>query len=97
MTNSLHVPARAVRRARTLIELLMKEMHASLRDPNRLTDDQWEKLFGAKQSMVMNVHKLVDALTSLPVPAATAQMQEAPAPITTQEMEMLKAWIAESG
>lgn len=87
------VAQRTTRRARTLIELIMKEMHASLRDPDRLSPEQWDKLFGAKQSMIANLQKLVATLKALP------DMEEAggqrDAPITVPEIQMLTSWLAE--
>ena len=88
---------RAAKCARRLAELLMKEMRAALRDPARLTSEEWDKLFGAKQSMISNLHKLVTTLAALPdlvqegpLKCATAEVAMSP-----QEMAMLKAWLEE--
>lgn len=91
------ISPRAAKRARTLIELMMKEMHASLRDPERLTAEQWDKLFGAKQSMIANLHKLVATLLVLPDMETVAEVDEKNAfkPINSEEMRLLTAWLAE--
>ena len=86
---------RAIRRARTLIELMMNEMHASLRDPNHLTPEQWDKFFGAKQSMIANLHKLVATLAALPEPNAKYEVMEENVAINAQEMAMLTSWLAQ--
>ncbi len=100
--NSRHVrPAssRAVKRARVLIELMLREMQRGLRDPAHRTSEEWNKLFGAKQSMVVNLQKLVASLAALPQESECAEtLPDAispDTPITPEEMELLKAWLAE--
>lgn len=90
---------RTVRRAQQLIDLLMKEMLDGLVDRSRLSSEEWDKLFGAKQSMIANLQKLVSTLGDLPeAPSAQiAPQQQSQAAITPQEMEMLAAWLAERG
>lgn len=89
--------ARTVKRARRLADLLMKEMYAGLRDPARLSSEEWDKLFGAKQSMISNLHKLVATLAALPELAhlSPQKEREGACAMSTQEMEMLKAWLDE--
>ncbi len=100
MAKKTSAPRRSTRRARTLVELMMKEMHASLRDPDRLSPEMWDKLFGAKQSMIANLHKLVVTLMALSedeVPQKQAQEDSAAEALTAEEMLMLTAWLAERG
>ena len=91
---------RTAKRARSLIEAMLQEMELGLVDPHYRMTDEWERLFGAKQSMVVNLQKLVAALAAVPnyelpkaVPEEQAEARDAP--ITPAEMEMLKAWISE--
>ena len=91
-------PSRATQKARRLIVLLMQEMHAGLRDPSRLSSEQWDKLFGAKQSMIANLQKLVATMGALP--DGSREKQEGGAhtdapPLSAVEVAMLKAWIEE--
>jgi hypothetical protein len=90
---------RTVKRARRLADLLMQEMYAGLRDPARLSSEEWDKLFGAKQSMISNLHKLVSTLAALPeaTPIALPKASKDSSALSKQEMEMLKAWLEEGG
>lgn len=90
--------ARTVKRARRLADLLMKEMYAGLRDPARLSTEEWDKLFGAKQSMIANLQKLVSTLAALPLDEEMAVKEGNHPPvaeISAAEMAMLKAWLEE--
>lgn len=103
MKRSPHVAApsrrRASKRANALIEAMLKEMQRGLRDPHHLDSPEWERLFGAKQSMVVNLQKLVQALASLPeAEAGQAGRTGKPEPVDTlsaEEMRLLTQWIAE--
>ncbi len=91
--------ARTSKRASRLIESMLKEMQLALRDPQRCESPTWELLFGNKQSMVVNVQKLVQTLAIIPTsenPKDTEKStaQEAPE-LTKQEMEMLSAWLTQ--
>ena len=90
--------ARASKRANALIEAMLKEMQMGLKDPERLDSPDWARLFGAKQSMVVNLQKLVQALASLPleppkVDRAMDVNQEAP--LSKEEMGLLTQWLAD--
>lgn len=87
--------ARTAKRAHRLAELLIKEMHAAVRDPTRLTSEEWDKLFGAKQSMISNLQKLVATLAALPVLVQETPLKTAAAEVSMsqQEMVMLTAWL----
>ena len=56
----------SARRARRIIDALLKELQRGLKDPALLLKPEWEQLFGAKQSAVANVQKLVASLAALP-------------------------------
>jgi len=85
---------RASKRANLLIEAMLKEMQRGIRDPQRFESTEWERLFGNKQSMVVNLQKLVQALAVLP----SALSCETSKPIqngalSAQEMELLAEWL----
>jgi len=86
---------RATRRARTLIDLMMKEMHASLRDPARLAPEQWDKLFGSKDSMIGNLQKLVATLNALPAAGEAGVDSTADRPMDAKEIVLLTSWLRE--
>lgn len=89
------IPKRTAQRVRTLIELMLCEMHACLKEPERLNDATWEKLFGPKQSMIANLQKLVGALVLLPEEseAKTNPEKYGVAPLTQEEMRLLTDWV----
>lgn len=87
---------RAITHARSLIEQMLAELERGLTNPEHCAGEAWEKLFGPKQSMVVSVQKLVAALAALPECAEEdAQAAAALAAITPEEMQLLKAWMAE--
>ena len=90
----------ASKRANVLIESMLKEMQRGLRDPVRMQDPLWIQLFGAKQSMVVNVQKLVQTLAALPQePMAQDSVSKAHPEghaLTAEEMGLLTAWLAEA-
>lgn len=89
---------RASRRANALIDAMLKEMQLGLKQPERLESPQWERLFGAKQSMVINLQKLVQALGSLPLESPKpdiAANEKKEAPLNGEEMRILTQWLAE--
>jgi hypothetical protein len=86
-------------RANRLIESILKEMQQALRDPQRCARPEWEMLFGSKQSMVVNLQKLVQALAVIPIselskPSEKGASQEVPE-LTKQEIELLAAWLTQ--
>ena len=89
--------ARANKRAEALIEALLKEMQRGVRDQALLESPEWERLFGPKQSVVVNVLKLVQAMASLPSEADVKPSKEVNhaegAPLSHEEMQMLTAWL----
>ena len=90
-------PPKTIKRAYQLVDILLQEMHAGLKDPARLSTDEWDKLFGAKQSMIANLQKLVSTLAALPVSIQPVSQGEIahPSELSTTEMAMLKAWLEE--
>ena len=88
---------RTSKRARSIIELLLEEMRQGMRDPDRVMTKEWERLFGSKQSVVVNLQKLVQALSVLPDGEAVEEVDSPTAlpPMTAEEVAILKAWLAE--
>lgn len=85
------------KRAHALIECMLREMQRALRDPARLESPEWDRLFGAKQSMVVNVQKLVQALAVIPIAeivedSSQADHQEGQK-LSPQEMDLLRDWL----
>lgn len=89
--------AQASKRAYALIESILKEMQRGIRDPSRLKHPDWELLFGAKQGVVANLQKLVQALSALPVEAASGTDAKPiladETPLSAEEMQLLIAWL----
>ncbi len=84
-------------RASIIIDLMLKEMQAGLKEPNDTVPSRWNALFGEKQSMVSNLQKLVQTLGDLPN-AAAQEISPAPelgeqTPLTAQEVKILTAWL----
>jgi flagellar biosynthesis/type III secretory pathway chaperone len=91
--------SRANKRASALIEALLKEMQRGVRDQTLLESPEWERLFGNKQSVVVNLQKLVQALAALPSEAdiqpSSETMKAEGERLSDEEMRMLTAWLEE--
>lgn len=91
--------ARTTKRAAALIDTLLKEMQRGLSEPALLESPEWEKLFGPKQSVVVNALKLVQALAALPCEVQAKPTKEPPPPegerLSDEEMRMLTEWLAQ--
>lgn len=88
---------RAAARARGLVNLLLRELARGVRDPQRCGDAVWNQRFGAKQSMVANLHKLIVTLAMLDGMEQVAHegafaTEKA---LTAEEKQWLKLWLAE--
>jgi hypothetical protein len=95
---------RASHRASSLIDGLMRQMQKGMRDPSLLSSPEWEVMFGSKQSMVVNLLKLVQAMSALgednekPRKKAAGKVVPSPAtkPLSDGEMALLAAWLADT-
>ena len=91
--------ARANKRAEALIESLLKEIQRGVDEPALLESPEWERLFGPKQSVVVNVQKLVQALAALPSEEPDKAIKEEEAQqedrLSDEEIQMLTEWLAE--
>ena len=89
---------RASRRANALIDAMLREMQLGLKEPERIATPEWECLFGTKQSMVMNLQKLVQALGSLPskTPTPDSSMPaDREVSLSAEEMKLLTQWLSD--
>lgn len=104
MQDKPHTPDRthftvASERAQGLIDALLLQMQQAIATPkpSELNAKHWERLFGAKDSMVMNLQKLVQSLVALPNddPCKTTVMDASREgrELTPEEMEILLAWL----
>lgn len=90
--------ARTNKQARRVIELVLKEMRAGMKNPSKLLSKEWAQLFGANQSMVANLQKLIQAMAVLPEPEGETKGRDPELPpMTAQEMEILIAWLGKEG
>ncbi len=82
------------RRTRLLVEVLLQVMEQGIRDPNGKSEE-WDRLFGSKDSAVVTLQKLVQLLAELQQqsamePEADASLVE---PVSAEEMALLKQWL----
>ncbi len=80
------------RRTHLLIEVLMEVMEQGIRNAEADVSDRWVRLFGSKDSAVVNLQKLVQLLAELQAqatPPAGAPTEEALSP---EEMALLAQW-----
>ncbi len=85
-------------RARRLAEAMLISMEAGLlgKDP----PEEWGRLFGTKDSAVVNLQKLVQVIRLLSNPADTTVDADEPMPkntLSSEEMELLTEWLAGAG
>lgn len=89
---------RASKRANSIIDAMLKEMQLGLKHPDRLQSETWITLFGDKQSMVVNLQKLVQALGALPINAThefKSQSQNQEVELSSEEITLLAQWLNE--
>lgn len=89
---------RAAKRAQSLVDAMLKEMQLGIKHPERLHSEAWITLFGAKQSMVVNLQKLVQALGALPnerVTDSNASDRNQEVALSSEEMTLLTQWLNE--
>lgn len=87
-------------RAHSIIDTMLKEMQEGLKDPARMDDPEWTQLFGAKQSIVGNIQKLVQTLALLPDAQeenSAADSGQEVLTLTNEEAQLLVAWLASGG
>ncbi len=80
--------------------MMLKAMQRGMAEPEFLVSEEWAMLFGSKQSMVVNLQKLVQALAALPGEVAQPERESAKAaaqPLSAEEMALLTAWLADGG
>lgn len=87
-------------RARAILEALLSEMESRLHDGVVVDTTKWSTLFGEKQSMVVNLQKLVEVIDELSEseekkPNPETSPQEGGKPLTDEELKLLSEWLAD--
>jgi hypothetical protein len=85
-------------RTQQLVESLLETLAAGIKSPESIPD-HWERLFGAKDSVVVSLQKLVALLIELHqnLPVDKAAGEAAPTQLEPHELEMLEAWMKGQG
>ncbi|MFN8930130.1 MAG: hypothetical protein ACK5WQ_07205 [Alphaproteobacteria bacterium] len=81
-------------RTQQLVESLLETLAAGIKSPESIPE-HWERLFGAKDSVVVSLQKLVALLIELHqnLPTDKATVEATPAQLEPHEVEMLEAWM----
>lgn len=80
------------KRTQMLVEILIEVMETEITNEDAQKSERWLRLFGAKDSAVVNLQKLVQVMIQLQdgiVPSA----REKVAPVDADEMAILSAWL----
>ncbi len=82
-------------RSQLLVEVLLKFMDREIRSKDPKRSEKWLKLFGTKESAVVNLQKLVQVLAELQeqTPSGTADQPAMTAPVNAEELAMLSEWL----
>jgi hypothetical protein len=80
-----------------LVESLLAELSRGVSEPALRETDEWKTLFGTRQTVVVNLQKLVQVMVSLLDYKRSGEGGNAAdavvPPITAEELGMLKAWL----
>ncbi|MFO0109864.1 MAG: hypothetical protein ACK52W_04940 [Alphaproteobacteria bacterium] len=81
-------------RTQQLVESLLETLSRGIQSPESIPE-HWERLFGAKDSVVVSLQKLVALLIELHqnLPTDKATVEAAPGQLEPHELEMLEAWM----
>lgn len=80
------------RRTRQLVEVLLQVMEQEIRAADGPRSEQWVRLFGSKDSAVVNLQKLVQLLAELQ--GNVPQPPESATPLPEDaDMELLRRWL----
>lgn len=83
-------------RSQMLVEILLEVMETEIAAEQSERSERWLKLFGPKDSAVVNLQKLVQVLGELQeqTPAAALANEPQPiAPVSEEELQMLSEWL----
>lgn len=86
-------------RTHRLVETLLETLSKGIESPDTIPD-HWERLFGAKDSVVVSLQKLVALLIELRhhlTPLAAQGGEERTTPLEAHELELLEAWMKGQG
>lgn len=93
--------AAPARRAKKLIERMLKEMEGALDNPSVTDDPEWVAMFGDKHSMIGHVQKLVQTLGALPENKQkrknTHSANDSVQRFSPEDTALLVAWLKEQG
>ena len=81
-------------RTQKLVESLLETLAAGIKSPESIPE-HWERLFGAKDSVVVSLQKLVALLIELRqnLPMDRNKDEAEPTQLEPHELEMLEAWM----
>lgn len=82
-------------RTQLLVEVLLEVMENEIRAPENERSERWLKLFGAKDSAVVNLQKLVLLLADLQVQAPSKNPAAEVEPVNAQELAILSDWLTQ--
>lgn len=82
-------------RTRQLVEVLLHVMEREIQSDEPERSEQWLRLFGAKDSAVVNLQKLVQLLAELQHGQPMPNISDA-AVMDDEEMKLLRAWLADA-
>lgn len=82
-------------RTRQLVEVLLHVMEREIQSDEPERSEQWLRLFGAKDSAVVNLQKLVQLLAELQHGQPMPSISDA-AVMDDEEMKLLRAWLADA-
>ncbi len=85
--------------ARTLllVEVLIRVMEGEIRSTEEERSPQWLRLFGAKDSAIVNLQKLVQLMAQLREYGNLEAPDSQVAPVSDEEMAMLRGWLEAQG
>ena len=86
-------------RTHRLVETLLETLSRGIESPDTIPE-HWERLFGAKDSVVVSLQKLVTLLIELRqhlAPLTVEGGDESTAPLEAHELELLEAWMKGQG
>ncbi len=96
---------RVVKHVNLVFDMLLTELEELLTHKRaNLSDTMWERVFSNKESVVMNLGRLIDALNRVPplnMPKRKRRkrnqegvLEDAP-PLSPAEIDLIKAWLSE--
>lgn len=90
----------AVHRTALIVDAMLAHLQRGLEEPDWFTSPECEQLFGSGQSMIINLQKLVQALSALsqnlPTDESTrGRDNQEVSNLSSEEMRLLAVWLSE--